>query len=190
MRPEAVNPSAVLPDRKFSSSPCVERVQRSSEKATFAKIRCPLQKLSGLYWLRLIYMRRKFSIPSRTYQWYIASAILLQECNYAMIKVYLAAPYTKDDVAINVHNVIEVADQLLDKGFAPFVPHLTHFWHLIKPRPYKDWLKLDNEFLPLCDCVLRLKGESKGADREVKLAYKIGLLVFHDIEKLLLYYAL
>jgi hypothetical protein len=44
-----------------------------------------------------------------------------------MIKVYLAGPYTKGDVAENIHNVIKVADTLTDCGYVPYIPHLSHF---------------------------------------------------------------
>lgn len=99
-------------------------------------------------------------------------------------RVYIAGPYSDGDVAINVRNAYEAADRLADLGFAPFVPHATHFWHMLFPRPYEFWLELDNQFLPLCEVVLRLPGESKGADKEVDLAESLGIPVFKDIEKL------
>jgi hypothetical protein len=99
-------------------------------------------------------------------------------------KVYIAGPYTKGDVAVNVRNAINAANELADLGFAPFVPHFTHFWHMLYPRPYEFWLELDNEFLPDCDAILRLPGESSGADKEVALATKLGLPIFYDVETL------
>jgi len=97
-------------------------------------------------------------------------------------KVYVAGPYTKGDVAVNVRNAITAANELADLGFAPFVPHFTHFWHMLFPRPYEFWLDLDNQFLPCCDAVLRLPGESSGADKEVQLATSLGLPIFHIIK--------
>ncbi len=99
-------------------------------------------------------------------------------------KIYVAGPYTKGDVAMNVHNAFRAANELADLGFAPFVPHFTHFWHLLFPRPYEFWLELDNQFLPHCDAVLRIPGESSGADKEVTLAEKLGIPIFHSIETL------
>jgi hypothetical protein len=99
-------------------------------------------------------------------------------------KVYVAGPYTKGDVAQNVYNAIRTANQLADRGFAPFVPQFTHFWHMMFHRPYEFWLELDNQFLPCCDAVLRIRGESSGADEEVKLAQGRGIPVFTDIEEL------
>jgi Domain of unknown function (DUF4406) len=99
-------------------------------------------------------------------------------------KVYIAGPYTKGDVAVNVRNAYEAASALADLGFAPFVPHATHFWHMIFPRPYEFWLQLDREFLPFCDALLRLPGRSNGADGEVRLARKLKIPVFTEIGRL------
>jgi hypothetical protein len=99
-------------------------------------------------------------------------------------RVYVAGPYTKGDVAVNVRNAYEAAHRLADLGFAPFVPHATHFWHMLFPRPYEFWLELDNQFLPFCQAVLRLPGPSSGADKEVALATTLNLPVFTNIDDL------
>lgn len=103
-----------------------------------------------------------------------------------MKKVYVAGPYTLGDVAVNVRNAIIAADVLADHGFAPFVPHLSHFWHMHRPRPYADWLAIDLAFLLSCDLVLRLPGESPGADLEVKTAQERNIPVYFDIDTLLI----
>lgn len=99
-------------------------------------------------------------------------------------KVYVAGPYTKGDVAVNVRNAVQAANELADLGYMPFLPHLTHFWHILFPRPYEFWCELDNAFLPHCDALLRLPGESKGADAEVALAESLGIPVFLSIADL------
>lgn len=100
------------------------------------------------------------------------------------IKIYVAGPYTKGDVALNVHHAIEMSDQLLKLGFAPFCPHLFHFWHMMFPHDYKEWLDLDNQFVGCCDALLRISGESSGADKEVELAGSLDIPVFYTIGKL------
>jgi len=99
-------------------------------------------------------------------------------------KVYVAGPYSQGDVAVNVRNAFEAANKLANLGFAPFVPHATHFWHMLFPRPYEFWLELDNEFLSCCDAIYRLPGQSNGSDKEVKLAVKLGIPVFYSIDAL------
>ena len=101
-----------------------------------------------------------------------------------IIKVYIASPYSKGDVAQNVRRQIDVANELMDKGFCPFAPTLTHFQHFVHPRPYEDWMTVDFEWLEVCNCVLRLAGESAGADREVELAGRIGIPVYHSVKEI------
>lgn len=99
------------------------------------------------------------------------------------LRVYVAGPYTKGDVALNVRKAIEAANELYDNGMFPYVPHLTHFWHLVQWRPYEDWLKLDLVWLRMSDAVLRLSGESSGADKEVEEAKRLGMPVFHRVSQ-------
>jgi len=101
-----------------------------------------------------------------------------------MITVYIASPYTKGDTAVNVRNSCIAADKLVELGHAPFLPLLSHFWHFLSPKPYETWATLDLEWVLRCDCVLRLPGESSGADVEVKLAKENGIPVFFSVEEL------
>ena len=98
--------------------------------------------------------------------------------------VYIACPYTKGDVAVNVHNAFKVADELASLGYFPYVPIWTHFWHLVSPHPYEFWIKMDLEFIKRCDCILRIGGASKGADNEIEFAKSIGIPVYYSIEEL------
>jgi hypothetical protein len=96
-------------------------------------------------------------------------------------KVYVAGPYTQGDVVLNVRAAVLAANELLDAGFIPFVPHLTHLWHAICPRPYQDWLDLDLEWLEECDILLRLPGPSSGADDEAKRAKVLAMPVCRSV---------
>ena len=100
-------------------------------------------------------------------------------------KVYIASPYTVGDVAVNVKAQLDAADMLMDLGFTPFVPLYSHFQHIVHPRPYQEWLDLDLEWLPVCDVVLRLPGESKGADIEVKKAKELNKPVVYSFDELI-----
>lgn len=104
-------------------------------------------------------------------------------------KVYIAGPYTQGDVAQNVRKAFEIANQLADMGYAPFVPHSTHFWHMIFPRPYDFWLKLDAEFIPNCQALFRIPGPSNGADGEVRIAKSLNIPVFDDLTSLDLHFS-
>ncbi len=101
------------------------------------------------------------------------------------MRIYIAGPYTQGDVAVNVRNAVLAANEVLDAGHTPFVPHLTHLWHLITPRPYEDWLCLDIKWLKICDVVIRLPGESAGADEEVAVAERLNIPVFGSVAEFL-----
>lgn len=101
-----------------------------------------------------------------------------------MKRIYLASAYTLGDVAVNVKTQMDAADELMNLGYAPFVPLYTHFQHMMHPRPYQDWINIDNEWLTVCDAVLRLPGESKGADAEVELAKELNIPVYYSIREL------
>ena len=102
-------------------------------------------------------------------------------------RVYVAGPYTQGDPAVNVRNAIQAGDDLMTAGYAVFIPHLSHFQHLLFPGPYQDWIDHDNEWVPACDAVLRLPGDSPGADKEVELAEHLGLPVFGSVKELCAY---
>lgn len=99
--------------------------------------------------------------------------------------VYIAGPYSKGDVVINVRNAVLAADLLLKSGFVPYVPHLSHLWHTISPHPADFWYDYDLEWLRKCDCLVRLDGESAGADAEVAFARKHGIPVYYSVLEVL-----
>lgn len=99
--------------------------------------------------------------------------------------VYVAGPYTKPDPVENVRKTIYIADKIRAAGLFPYVPHLTMLWHLISGHDYEYWMELDFGWVRKCDCLLRLPGESSGADREVALASALGMPIFRSVEELL-----
>lgn len=101
------------------------------------------------------------------------------------LKVYVAGPYTKPDPCANTNKAIAIGNELWDRGFTPYVPHLTHFWHTVSPRPYEDWLAFDLVWLAECDVLLRFPGESSGADKEVVFAQGRSIPVVYSIDELM-----
>jgi hypothetical protein len=101
------------------------------------------------------------------------------------MRVYVAGPYTKGDVALNVRAAIEAGDRLLKAGHAPYIPHLTHFWHLVCPGPYEQWTLFDLAYLGVCDAVVRIPGESRGADAEVMYAVGRHIPIFMGLDDFL-----
>jgi len=97
------------------------------------------------------------------------------------VRVYIAGPYTRGDRSDNVRHAMRAAIQLLDAGHEPFCPHLSHFLDLMEPRPWEEWMRLDMAWLPFADAIIRLQGDSAGADEEVRLAAELGIVVHSSV---------
>lgn len=101
------------------------------------------------------------------------------------IRVYVAGPYSADPEACT-SEALRVGSLLLDLGFAPFVPHLSHYWQTLhQQHDYETWMRLDLAWVEAADVLLRIPGESPGADREVEHARARGVPVVTSVEALL-----
>ena len=96
-----------------------------------------------------------------------------------MTIIYITSPYTIGDVAANVAVQMDAAHRILDAGHCPVAPLLSHYLHIHRQRPYRDWVEMDLALIPKMDVVLRRPGESKGADGEVALAKALGIRVVY-----------
>ena len=102
-----------------------------------------------------------------------------------MIKIFVSSPYTKGDAAENVRVQLDAFKFLLSEGFMPFAPLLLHFYAIVHPISYDDCMTYCFEWLESCDYLLRLDGESRGADMEVAKARELGIPVFYSFCELL-----
>jgi len=108
------------------------------------------------------------------------------------VKIYIASPYTRGWMPTNVRLQLETADELIELGYIPYTPLLTHFQEIYSSREEHVWLKIDFAFLKTCDGVLRLKPVGKdgkeipsaGADQEESIAREHHIPVFYSIESL------
>lgn len=102
-------------------------------------------------------------------------------------RIYVAGPISKGDIDQNVEQGIDAGLQLLDLGWAPFIPHATHHMDpdaIVGTPRYEHWLSTDFAYISTCHALLRLPGESEGADREVAYAEKLGIPVYYKVEDL------
>lgn len=122
------------------------------------------------------------------------------------MRIYIAGPYSADpakkdpvgQVEANVMNAIDAGIELAKRGWAPFIPHLTHFVEQrvqevatnqrrftggpVTPALfYGDYCRMDDAFLAVCDAFLFL-GSSPGADLELRLAERLGLTIYNSID--------
>ena len=98
--------------------------------------------------------------------------------------IYISSPYSIGDQVLNVRRQLEAADRLLEKGHIPFCPCLLHFWHFVSPKSWDEWLRIDRAFIPRCDALLRLEGDSVGADLEVEEAKRLGLPIYYSVSSI------
>lgn len=95
------------------------------------------------------------------------------------LRVYIAGPYTKPNPIDNLRRAIEFGNALMDAGYAVFVPHLSHFQHMVYERPWQEWIDHDLEWLAVCDVLVRMSGESAGAAIVVARARDLGIPVIY-----------
>lgn len=93
--------------------------------------------------------------------------------------VYVAGPITGNPWGC-VRQAADAYTRLRRLGCVPFLPQLSVIHEIVDPQPYQEWLAYDADVIRRCDALLRLLGESPGADREVALAGELGLPVFFD----------
>lgn len=115
-------------------------------------------------------------------------------------RVYIAGPISKGDLAHNVNQATAAFVALAKAGFAPWCPHWSVYASPCQTAVYvtggvvgigtakgndemthEDWLGVDLPWVGVADAVLRLPGESSGADRETAHARDCGVPVFDSL---------
>jgi len=100
--------------------------------------------------------------------------------------VYIAGPYTEGVWEYNLRNVIDTAEAVYNAGHVPFIPHtMTTLWALLHPKQKESWLEIDLRILEECDTLIRLDGESEGAEVEVDFAQENGIDVYEGVNEFL-----
>lgn len=104
-------------------------------------------------------------------------------------RIYVAGKYsaaTPEERLANTRRAMEVGIHLWRKGYAPFIPHLSHFADALAtelglPIGYSEWVEWDDCFQVTCQAFF-YDSESKGADREFVNAQLMGQPVFRKLE--------
>jgi hypothetical protein len=113
--------------------------------------------------------------------------------------ILIAGPYrsgTNDDPILmekNLRRLEEVALPLFRAGHIPMIGEWVALPLLREAGSKKPGDAAYNEIaypvadrlLTKCDAVLRLPGESKGADQDVRIAKERGLKVFYSLEEII-----
>lgn len=95
------------------------------------------------------------------------------------MKVYIAGPlFTSGNLLANIREGIEIGNKVRDLGHYPFIPHVGCFWQMFHPRSEDDWMEYDLHWLGTCDAMIRIPGDSKGADIEVQYCMSKGIPIY------------
>lgn len=117
-------------------------------------------------------------------------------------RVYIAGPISRGDLCHNVNQATAAFVALAKAGFAPFAPQWSVYSKPAHKRfeswgeevlceatiqgndemQHADWMGVDIPWVAVSDAVLRLPGESTGADMETAYAEAHGIPVLHSIE--------
>lgn len=99
-------------------------------------------------------------------------------------RVYLSGPITKGDREANFQQAADAHKALIAAGFAVLNPMLTMRLPGAFAIGHDTWIANDLPWVAVADAVLRLPGESKGADIECEHAAIYGIPVFYDAAEL------
>jgi len=105
---------------------------------------------------------------------------------------YLSGPIsnggtaTLEERTANVEASYDPHLYLTQHGVSVINPMLTHFVDPTGVLDHATWLSSDYEIIAKCDCLLRLPGESSGADAEVEFAQRKGIPVYYSVDSVLL----
>ena len=100
------------------------------------------------------------------------------------MKVFVSGPYTLGNKEKNVRQAILTGEEIIKLGHTPFIPHLCHFWDKQSHHEYQYWIDYDLDWLESCDALLRIPGDSIGADNEVKKALILHIPVYYSLAEL------
>jgi hypothetical protein len=96
--------------------------------------------------------------------------------------VYISGPYTLGDVDSNVLTANQLGIKLIEQGHAVYIPHLSHYLNLQLPHDYRFWMEQCLMWVSLSSYLIRIPGESAGADEEVKRAHELGIPVIQLVD--------
>ena len=107
-----------------------------------------------------------------------------QDRSSGRIPVYISGPMSLGDRVENLAMAMKAMRELIALGYAPLCPQLTFFAEPFMDASHADWIDVDIPWVRSAKAVLRLLGDSRGADREVAAATAAGVPVFAHVREL------
>lgn len=113
--------------------------------------------------------------------------------------IYVSGPIgnggkcTVEEILQHIIDGEEVYGDLIDKGYAPFCPHLSYYpdkrWNEEHTRhiDHAKWLEIDRQWVYKCKYFFymdpKVYGESKGAKMELDWAREFGKRIFYSMDE-------
>ena len=101
--------------------------------------------------------------------------------------VYIAGPITNGGAAYNwraIRLAVQAAFDLEKLGYATHCPQMFVGFAEALNIPWESWVESGKAWVAVSDAVLRIPGESKGADEECNTARIEMIPVFDSVEEL------
>lgn len=102
--------------------------------------------------------------------------------------IYVAGPMAKPPMDDNIRRAMSAGAALIGLGFTPILPQLSFYMAVHYPQSWETWLDVDKPLVLKSDGVLRLDGESKGADLEEQWARDADIPVFYAVSEVAEYF--
>ena len=100
-------------------------------------------------------------------------------------RVYLSHPITgSGDARQNMKQIARLGMELRRRGYAPFVPSAGPSSIMGRGMSHEAWMECDLPYVLVADALVRMPGESPGADAEVAYAESLGIPVYYGVEAL------
>ena len=103
------------------------------------------------------------------------------------LRVYIAGPLGKPRTerrGQNIRKAVNAGLELIQVGFAPLIPHLTGYADPDDKLGREAWLEVCHAWVKAADALLRIPGDSPGADMEEAWAKEAGVPIFTEIASL------
>lgn len=97
--------------------------------------------------------------------------------------VYIACPMRQGHWTDNVIEALDIADDMMNKGYSVIIPILSWFWDMRHPHKFEDWIEMDYGLISISDAVFRIPGLSEGADLEMDYAAREGKNLYYDLSE-------
>lgn len=99
-----------------------------------------------------------------------------------MKRIYIAGPYTAStprEAQKNVDLAVSLGCKLIRSGWAPFIPHLSHYVWLHPEGDFdrETWMEIDFKWLEVSDAFFYI-GSSCGADAELAIAMNMKIPIY------------